>query len=126
MLDQSADQVTPFSVKDILNMSAAETDFSGSDLYHSQSGIKSEIGGNVMYDDYQNSWDWGYDHYGCNFYNHGDGLGKGDATTTTTTTTGYVGGKAEFSHVQQLTSFCAPYEPRELDSPSKLHYTIHI
>lgn len=122
-MDQSGDLVsTPFSVKDILNMSAAaESEFSA---YNSGGCVKSEFGYEEVY---PNPWDCGfgaggYDHYGCNFYgNPGEGLGRTGETSFVGKSAGCEGGFSVSSHVQQLTSFCAPYEQRKVDSPSKLN-----
>lgn len=119
-MDQSGDLVsTPFSVKDILSMSAVESEFSS---YNAGSCVKSEFG----YDEvYPNSWDCGfggggYDHYGCNFYgNPGESLGRAGETSFVGKSSGCEGGFSVSSHVQQLTSFCAPYEQRKVDSPSE-------
>ncbi|KAF5284270.1 hypothetical protein FQA39_LY04563 [Lamprigera yunnana] len=129
--------MTPFSVKDILNLNITnEADFAGTNLnFVNLNSIKSEYG---HYDEYgsfnqQNHyWDntYGptYDHYNYNFYNQTDTNIKCETFVNknfTCDTSGTVP-----SHVQQLTNLCAPYQDRgkesefsEIDSPKHQQVT---
>ncbi|KAF5298022.1 hypothetical protein FQR65_LT09833 [Abscondita terminalis] len=114
--------MTPFSVKDILNLNITnESDFTCTNLNFSNlNGIKNEYANYEEYNSFsQNNHCWdnnyvpAYDHYNYNFYNTSD-------TNIKCETFSYVNknfnSDSAPSHVQQLSNLCAPYQERNKES----------
>ncbi|KAK4875360.1 hypothetical protein RN001_011782 [Aquatica leii] len=114
--------MTPFSVKDILNLNMNnESDFTCTNLnFVSLNSIKNEYGNYEDYNNFSqpnNCWDNNfvpsYEHYNYNFYNAPDTNIKCETFPYTNKNFNC---DTTPSHVQQLSNLCAPYQERNKES----------